>query len=207
MFSNQYSDTRGDGFVLSKRDKDTLAGRYITKCIVVHNVVDPFGSTQRYERLEYAIVNFSIISDDPPIIRLIDPPRKLKPFVNAMTAVCGLGFSMTPVTIDLLKVVAHLESSIGRAKVSHIECGGINVSNIATAAVTFNSESDARIGLSEFIGGVFFNVNRIKAAINGVDFHGKVDAKRNGTITYDGFPDGFMVPILIELVKSSLVRR
>ncbi|AUM12291.1 hypothetical protein [Ketobacter alkanivorans] len=200
MNENQYNESAGNGFILSRKGNRKIEGKYVVKDIINQEINDPFGNTQVFKRIEYITVTFSISSDPGLFIHLYNPPRKIRPFIDAMSGICGLGFGISSLSIEPLKLIKELEHKLGYSKITYIECSGINVDNKATAKVVLNSEEDSRKSLKSFIKDSYYKVNKLKAKFDNAEFSGDLEIRSNGSVTYADFPERFIVPIL----KSSL---
>lgn len=161
LLSNQYSDGRGHGFVLSSSGGAVISGKYIEKSFSKSIISDPFGNEVESIVVSYYVSKFNI-SESSLLIELIDPPRSLRKFISRMHSLLGLGLELSDISVDPLVWLQRIESITSDVVVSNISSSGIRVQKDGLAKISVSGKKDIRHEFSNLVGGKNRNIDTIK---------------------------------------------
>lgn len=163
MLGFQYDEERTLGYILSKSTNKLIIGKFIEKKVLPVKVVDPFGNIKTNSRTIYNITNF-IIKDDLVGLELINPPRGIKPFINNLHKITGLGLVISEIDIDPLKWLEDIENS-HKCTVNSILASGIKEEKNGIAKISMSGINDIRNEFSTFIGNRDHNIDSVKLSL------------------------------------------
>jgi len=193
MLSNQYTDTKGQGFLLSSAGRKKIAGRYIEKSTNKSIIVDPFGNKIESFVISYYVSTF-YISNSSNLLELTDPPRSLRTFISKLHALLGLGLELSDLTVDPATWLEHIENTLSPVVVTNISASGIRVPKNGLAKIGVSGRNDIRQEFYKLIGSKNKCIDTLKflGDINdcnlSVELTKSGSARINGHI-YDGFID------------------
>lgn len=143
MKGYQYTDNSGNGFLLSTATGTKLVGRYIEKIIKKTVIEDPFGQSSEVESISYYVCYFDWRADSN-YMYVIDPPRSLRKFINALHDLTGLGLVMSELNVSPKLWLELIESDAMSVKILQISTYGIKVSKDAIAKIIVTGKSDVK---------------------------------------------------------------
>ena len=204
MRQHQYKNDVEDGFIISTANNNSIKAQHVLKKIIRESITDPLGNTLQSERTVYNITKFNITTDDTIGLELIDPPRAVKPFTQALSNIAGFGLTLAPIKVCPLEWIINVEKVIGKVKITLIISSEINISNKALAKVHLIGKQDIRMEFSNFLGNKNYIIDCIKCEIfdqNTKDFF-FVELYKNATVKIES-----AYPMLeIELFTKTLLQ-
>jgi hypothetical protein len=150
LLSEQYTDDKGEGFLLSSSGKQFLSGRYIEKIIGKSIITDPFGNQSEQETVTYYTCKFSW-QNGSKLLCIIEPPRSLRKFLAKLHSLLGLGVVIADITIDPLKWLQQIENQLGITTITHISSFGIHTPVGGLAKISVSGKKDIRADFEELI--------------------------------------------------------
>ncbi len=161
LLSNQYSEDAGTGFLLSKSNSKTIAGRYIEKDISTAIVQDPFGNETESAITTYYICSFSL-NKDSNLLCIYDPPRTLRKFISKLHSMMGLGFVLSDITVDPLSWIIDMEKEVSNLNITHISSYGIRVEKAGLAKISVSGKKDIRNEFKSITESIKFKTDLVK---------------------------------------------
>lgn len=161
LLAEQYSDDKGEGFLLSSSGKQFLSGRYIEKTIGRSIVIDPFGNQSEQETVAYYTCKFSW-QNGSKLLCITEPPRSLRKFLAKLHSLLGLGVVIADITIDPLEWLQKIESQLGITTITHISSFGIHTPVGGLAKISVSGKKDIRTDFDELISNRRHKVENVK---------------------------------------------
>jgi hypothetical protein len=163
--SKPYGDDTPNGFVLDKLRPDSLHGRYIERIELTEEIIDPFGKSQTFQRIEFRQCKF-IASTTGPGLELIDPPRSTQGLISAFISASGYQLVLKPVSLDVMKwVICYRNIRNERQSdsvIDYMQVGGVTLSGGVTSKVVFNGKKDVLGAASEMMDGKSYVVEKTR---------------------------------------------
>ena len=122
--ANDYGPGAEDGFQLARRSSSRVSGRHISRRIVSERIVTPDGSSTDYQLEYFDTTNFELWRDtDLWILRLANPPRRMRPFLNALASATEFRLATSPLLLEPELVMSEF-----RARCDSVLFDGVKVS-------------------------------------------------------------------------------
>jgi len=206
LLSNQYSERKGQGFLLSSTGNNRITGKYVEKTTKKSVIVDPFGNETESIITSYYVSKFKIESSSR-FLELSDPPRSLRRFISELHILLGLGLELSELSVDPLFWLDNIESSLAPVTVTHISSSGIRVPKYGLAQISVSGKKDIRQEFSKLIDGKPCNIDSIKFVGHIGNCHVSTELSKTGAAkisghVYDGFIDGLKM-----CLENSINRR
>lgn len=135
MQGAQYSDDGPTGFQLKRVRPAFIEASFYERHKVEEHMIDPLGKTTSYERTYFSEVSFTLATRYPQI-QLLDPPRGLRSFLNALTDMTGLETVVESLQVDPLRWAEAVRSE---------ELGPIRIDLIEVADLVLSAEISGRL--------------------------------------------------------------
>lgn len=187
LLSEQYSDNKGEGFLLSSSGKQYLSGRYIEKVIGKSIIIDPFGNQSEQETVAYYTCKFSW-QNGSKLLCITEPPRSLRKFIAKLHSLLGLGLVIADITIDPLKWLQQIESQLGITTITHVSSFGIHTPVGGLAKIIVSGKKDIRADFEELISNRRHKIDNIKFALKySNDIQASVELTRTGSCKLNSY--------------------
>lgn len=194
MSNHKFNYESKQGFIISKASKSELTGKFLEKKVLVKEVFNPFGESNEVSTTDYIVTNFSfncISSRNIFLLELKNQPRTLRPFINFLNKIVGLGFTLNEFKFNPIQLTDEIEHIFGKITVSKVNISELNISNKATANIQINSETDVREVLnSALFKDKKFTIKSIQASFTDSEYSGgKLQLFSNSTIVLSHIPE------------------
>lgn len=166
FLDNQYSSESGRGFILTKADNRVIKGTHVVKSLRKENVQDPFGDSFEREFTVFETVEFEVLSARPNALKLKNPPRKLKIFLQDFLDICGFRSSVSEINVDCLSLVSFFESRGLKCQVTQMDLESIPISERTTAVLTLKGVGDVRSSFGEVFPGRAVKAKKLSMTID-----------------------------------------
>ena len=193
LLANQYTDSKGRGFLLSSSGGRKISGKYIEKTVDKVIVIDPFGKETESLSIIYYISKFTI-ENASNILELDSPPRSLRKYISELHQIIGLGLELSDIQVDPLVWLENIEKLLSPVTVKSISASGIMVPKDGLGKISVSGKKDIRDEFNKLIGDKKRNIDSIKffGIIN--NCHISAELLKTGTVKlnghlYDGFVD------------------
>jgi len=199
ILSDQYSEDKGSGYILSKSNTKIITGKYIEKKVLLEVLTDPFGNEISNNKTIYNITNFTI-KDEIIGLEIINPPRTIKPFLNSLHKKIGLGLVVSDIQVNPLTWLQAIERK-NPCIVNSILASGIKAESNGIAKLSMSGLKDIRNEFYNFLKEKESNIDCVKASISLDNISYKVELFKNSTSTMPSQS----IDILKEILASSLL--
>jgi len=207
FLANQYTDSKGRGFLLSSSGSRKISGKYIEKTVDKMVVIDPFGKETESSSITYYISKFTI-ENASNILELDSPPRSLRKYISELHQIIGLGLELSDIQVDPLVWLENIEKLLSPVIVKSISASGIMVPKDGLGKVSVSGKKDIRNEFNKLIGNKKRNIDSIKffGVIN--NCHISAELIKTGTVRvsgqlYDGFIREIRTCLEMSIVKKS----
>ena len=194
LLSEQYSDTKGSGFLLSASGAKRVSGKYVEKLTTNAVHLDPFGNEVESILTSYYESHFSF-GASTSLFELREPPRSIRKLIGALHSLVGLGLELSELTVDPLIWLKCFEQTYTPVLVTQISSSGIRVPKNGIAKISVSGKKDIRAEFWALVG-------KKKHIVESVRFIGEINdcrvaieltkagvARINGQV-FDGLIDG-----------------
>lgn len=202
MLDVQFRAGETHGFILSKRNKRTIQGKYVQEKLIVKEIEDPFGKKVTYERVDYSVTKFELTGRQGISLEIEDPPRSLKPFIRAVSDLAGLGFSAINIQMNLMECIETLSIKLDKLNIRAIDCSQVNVDNQSNAKIRLEGEGDVKKSLNKFVGNRYRKVDRVNCLVEHEGYSGELELRATGVICYKGLPRRIIASILKDVITE-----
>ncbi|MBS8233292.1 hypothetical protein [Marinobacter salarius] len=165
---NQYSQANERGFVLTRANDKLILGKHVVKTLQKESVEDPFGGHFEREYTVFETVEFELSAERPNSLKLKNPPRKLKLFLQDFLHICGFRSMVSEIKVDCLGVVSFLESKGLKCQVTQMDLEGVPISDDSTASLTLKGVGDVRSSIQNILPGKSVKAKKLSVLI-GID--------------------------------------
>lgn len=179
LSSDSFTEDKGRGFLLSKVRKDQLNGKFVEKIVYEDKISSLYDEESVVERIEYKITEFSFQENSYPIAVIINPPRTLKPFANALVRNLGFGTSIEEIIIEPFKWVSEI-SKEQLVTINQIDASQIQVAEYALAKMQITSSKNLLNYYYDELSSKNVRIDRLTASISTPEYSGKFKLFRNG---------------------------
>lgn len=205
MSKHKFSHGSKQGFILSKASESELTGKFLEEKILIKEVFNPFGESNEISTTDYIVTNFSfnfISSKNIFLLELKNQPRTLRPFINFLNKIIGLGLTLNEFKFNPIQIADEIENIFGKITISKINISELNIKNKATANIQINSETDVREVLNSTIfKDKKFNIKSIQASFTGSEYSGgKIQLFSNSTIILNNIPERTFIKIFTKFL-------
>ncbi len=179
LSSDSFTEEKGHGFILSKVRKDQLNGKFVEKIVYEDKITSLYGEESFIERVEYKTTEFLFNEDSYPIAVIINPPRTLKPFANALVKNLGFGTSIEEIIIEPMKWIEEI-LKIQLVTIHQIDASQIQVSEFALAKMQVTSSKNLLSYYYDELSSKKIRIDRLNVSISTSEHSGKFKLFRNG---------------------------
>lgn len=192
LLLNQYSEQKGEGFLLSSSGKKMIVGRYIEKSKEKSIITDPFGNEIESFITSYYVSKFSIFNT-VGLLQLNDPPRSLRKLLSELHNIFGLGLVLSDFNVDLLLWLENIEKLLVPVIVTNISASGIRIPQNGLAKIAVAGKKDIRNEFYKLIGKKSYRIDSLKLVMNIKECNISVELLKSGAIRFSGhIYDGFI---------------
>jgi hypothetical protein len=165
VISNQYARGMVRGFDLGEVTRTKAAGRFIEQITQTTTYLDPFGEYVENTFTYHKIFSFELIfvRDESWLLRIDNPPRSLKSFVNFLTDICANKFSVEAIQLPILGFLSHprVEKLLSSLRVNRVMVSGINFGPETYAKADIRSTADALREVVNYYSSQYYVVDKI----------------------------------------------
>lgn len=200
-----YTEDKGKGFVFEKIRNNLAYGRFIEKLTVYDTFINIDGYQSTNERIEYRTTQFTISIDKLPIIQLINPPRTLKPFAQALVKNLGFGVSLEEIDVDPIKwanaIAEHVNLTVMQLDISRVK-----ISNDATAKMQIVGSNDLMSYYNRELTLKKVHTDKVTCGITSLACNGKLKLTNNGLAYIDVKSENDFIDIIFtSLIKATSI--
>ncbi|WP_242430020.1 hypothetical protein [Kluyvera intermedia] len=178
LSGDSFTEEKGRGFILNKVRSDQLNGKFVEKVIYEDKILSLYGEENIIERIEYKVTEFLFNEDSYPIAVIVNPPRTLKPFANALVRNLGFGTSMEEIVIEPFRWVKEIMQE-QLITIHQIDASQIQVSEYALAKMQITSSKDLLNYYHNELLPQKTRIDRLSASISTPEYSGKFRLFRN----------------------------
>jgi hypothetical protein len=137
-------DAHSQGFRIQERRNGRLIGQFIERETWIETIDFPSGDQIDEVRSRVQVTQFQLKEGDRLNLVMIEPPRRLTPFFDALAEAAGFKVSVDPIKADVLKWVQDLEGHVGEVTVTYADCSGIRLTDAIVGRFAFRGTRDVR---------------------------------------------------------------
>lgn len=194
------------GVDLTEVEDDYIKARFIEESIETEVYIDPFGEEVRNEIRRHSIISFILFQSgsERHAVRIDDPPRTIKGFVKFMATICGFGFAISPLPVDVLAFTEEVKNFLKArdCRIRKIRAGNIQLSDSSIARLEVASKHDAYIDLKSQInlrGAVF---EKATIHIDHADYAGAIEVSSTGCLSGEHDLIEKLTPLCIDYFRK-----
>jgi hypothetical protein len=150
MLRDAFTQKAECGFKIEERRRSHVRGAFYEKLVHIDAVVDPFGSTEEYKRVEYRTTEF-VIRSTAPTIEIYGGGRGTGVLFSRLLEYLGPQAIIAPLNVAVSEWLATLEA-LTSAEVLGIEFADIALSASAKSSLRVDGVSDVRGSANKLIG-------------------------------------------------------
>lgn len=168
-----FSEEAGEGFSMERITSSTISGRYIRSKPFIKEVATPSGGIDTIKGTDYSIIDFKLSLGEVQTLEIYSKPRTLKPLIDVISSIIGIGFSIEKIKIDLIDFIPIVEASLGKTKITKMIITDLNINNKALGHLTLTSDQDIREVIENQITlGRSYKIKYIKAYFEAGPYYG-----------------------------------
>lgn len=168
-----FSEETGEGFSMERITSSTISGKYIRSKPFIKEVTTPSGGIDTIKGTDYSIIDFKLSLGEIQILEIYSKPRTIKPLVDMISSIIGIGFSIEKIKIDLIDFIPIVEASLGRTKITKMAITDLNIQDKALGQLTLTSDQDIRKVIENQITlGRSYKITYIKACFETGPYYG-----------------------------------
>ncbi len=201
----RFKDESKQGFIISKASQSELTGKFLEKKTLIRELFNPFGMPNEVSTIDYVITEFSfylIFSKNCYLLELKNPPRTLKPFINFLNKIIGIGFTLKEFKLDPIQFSSEIESVFGEIMINKVNISELNINNRATANIQINSETDVREVLTnKMFANKKLKIKSIQGSFLASEYSGgKFQLFSNSTVALSHFPERVFIKKFVQIL-------
>lgn len=164
MRSNAFSHEVKQGFILEKVRTNVVSAKYLVKNEAEETVTDPLtGDVSTFVRVSYDVVSFNLY-DSFPSIELIDPPRRLLPFIHGLGALIGEDITIGKVEVDIIQLFEFMSGKLKKLKIVSVDCSNILLSINCDAKLSVCGQEDVKPDVDKLLDGKSYSIDKAKVS-------------------------------------------
>ncbi len=160
MLKSPYSDDSGSGFLLGTVRPSSIEGRFLEKRQIKDEVIDPFGKTLEFNRIDFKETRFRIAIGKAEL-EIHNPSRSLHEFFNQLSKLSGRTISIEALSVNVLAWHERLAMAISGAIVTSLAVSNLPLSASVSAQVILTGSEDVRSVLADITGNRQFQVKEL----------------------------------------------
>jgi hypothetical protein len=138
------SEEEAEGFRIQERGSGFLYGQFIQKQTFIDQIFLPTGDAYEERRSDISIAEFRLSAKDELNLELVNPPRRIQPFFNALAELTAQEFSYRSTDVNVLAWIDEIERRLGAVSVLSMDCNGVQLSSTVIGRFAFKGTSDVR---------------------------------------------------------------
>lgn len=193
-----------DGFLLHRVRDASIEGQYIEKVVYDDDIVDPFGVTQRFQRIDYRKTRFCLYSDFPQI-EIWDSPRSVQGFTARLSEITRFAVSIATLSANTVQWIdAFARASSLRVELTAIQAGDVNLAEGVVGKLHLKGSGNVRDVLQQIIGRRSYRIEKAVLRTVAEMKPRSITLGRDATACITG-PDGAdLAPALRESLSSAV---
>lgn len=206
--NHEYSEDIGRGFAITSVRDESLSGKFIQKKTVLNVIDSPFSESYETKTIVYETIVFTILKDSEWHLEIDNPSRTIRPLLNELFSLFGLGFYVSELSINLYDLLLSIDENFGNNKVDKIEISDINIENKAIGNLVIQGESDVReLIKNKLIGHNQFKYKSFRTYLLAPEYLGGwVEVRYNATVKIHNIPPSIFTPKFRKIILSENVR-
>ena len=157
---DEFVDGRNWGLQIESSSKKNVVGRFIEQHQVTDKVVDPFGKTLEFSRVEFSSLSFRL-SADSINLELYDAPVSLiGAFLNQLAAYLDFEVSISAPQIDVLKCLKKIGTKTENMTVKSLFLTDLTLSSSTQAQVIITGTEDVRSQVGKIAGNRKYQIHK-----------------------------------------------
>lgn len=206
LLAMPFSEEVGEGFSIKKISNNIVIGKYIQIKPFMKEVITPLGDVNTITGVDYSSVDFKFDLNSSQILEIYSKPRTLRPFINIISSIIGIGFSIEKIKINLTDFIPVIESNLGKTKITKVVISDLNIDNKALGHLTLNSDQDIRKVIENQITlGRIYKIKYIKAYfLSGPYYGGYIELDNLSCLTIHNLPNSTFMTHYMETYTKYL---
>lgn len=168
-----YREDGISGFRISRSSKNQIDGLHIFREEHSGTTITPEGAAVPYSVTEYQVTKFSI-NFRKKIIRISDYPRSIKRFSNDLFKICGIGFFLKEIDVDIISWIDIIGAGFDSAEFLSIEACNIGFGLDVSGKIKLVGINDVRKSFLKFIGSRPYKIGSAEVVFMGRNNRKKV---------------------------------
>lgn len=202
LLTCQYSQDTGSGFTLEIAKASYLKGQYFERKIEKATSVDPFGNEITNDVVSFYRCRFEY-NAEIGILIIQEPPRSLRPFINKLSSLVGLGMELADITAKPLEWCTLMENELNQVDITNISAYGITVPPNGLAKITVSGKKDIRNEFEKTLNDRSYFVDSVKFSFDFKNSKPSIELTKTGAARVAGYVD----ESLISLLTTSLLHQ
>jgi hypothetical protein len=191
-----------EGFRIQEKTRSSVHAQYIEKESFLETIALPTGHEIEESRVKIRVTDFHITRDHHLSLQLVNPPRTLTPFFNALSDATVLSFAFEPIECNLMDWIGYLQEEAPGLEVVNLECSGVRISALTQARMAITGPRDVRKDFHKFLGNKEVSFEKAKCLITSEGMAISVELFKTGAAKITSpFSDD-----IVSLLKRSLKR-
>lgn len=158
---DEFVDGRNWGLQIESSSKKHVFGKFIERNQITDKVLDPFGNTLEFPRVEFTSLTFRV-SADSINLELYDAPVSLiGAFLNQLGVYLDFQVAISSVEIDVLKCLKKIESKTDNLVVKSLLLTDLTLSSSTQAQVIITGTEDVRTQVSKIAGNRKYRIHKV----------------------------------------------
>jgi len=201
MRSEEFTSDSTSGFIGERTRSSFVEARYVERSERTESIIDPFGNTQEFRRIEYQQTPFRL-SLDAPQLEIYDGPRSVAPLLNRLSSLMGANSTVEPIIVDILKWLKHLQTEVSEICVTAAYISRLSLSESVSARIIINGTDDVRKYVKVVVGDKPFRFERLDVSSNFQGSLTRFDLREEGRATVANGCDEFLSALRKSLSSS-----
>lgn len=149
----EFSEGRGNGFILDRVRDDSLEARFVERYEYTETVSDPYGKELTFDRLEFRQTAFRA-SPGWPGLELLDAPRSTQSLVSSLLEVCKFELSISPIDVNVMEWADAVQQALRvDALIDSLQIAALVVADGVRGKVLLKGDKDVRAAYRELVQG------------------------------------------------------
>ena len=157
---DEFVDGRNWGLQIENSSRRHILGRFIERHQITDKVLDPFGNTLEFPRVEFSSLSFRITSDSINLELYDAPMSSIGAFLNQLGAYLDFEVSISSIEIDVMRCLKKIESKAENVIVKSIFLTDLTLSSASQAQVTISGTEDVRSQVAKITGNRKYRVHK-----------------------------------------------
>lgn len=204
---DEFVDGRNWGLQIESASRKNIVGRFIEQHQVTDKVIDPFGKTFEFSRVEFSSLSFRL-SADSINLELYDAPISLiAAFLNQLAAYLDFEVSISAPQIDVLKCLKKIGAKTENMIVKSLFLTDLTLSNSTQAQVIITGTEDVRSHIEKIVGHRKYQIHKATFEARILEQGIKCEIVSDGRANVIRGNDDSVLSLLRETVADSAIEK